>query len=226
MVSEEREERRTVALAAARELLISDGVGGLSMRRLARSSGMAVNTLYALFGTRDGILEALVDETIRDRVAAMQAATGDDADPIRRLRTMVGASVKHAILHSDNVKPMYRAAGELRDLRNRATGMGLGLFSERFRACLDAGRLRDDVEPGQLAEQLMVLVNHASLAWALGEIGDEELAARCDLALATVVASAVTPNELDDIRAWLSEASRSLASITGWSDSRIRPRTA
>ena len=58
------ESRRQRILEAARGLIAGGGMQSLSMRKLAVESGLAVTTLYNLYGSRDDILFALVQDAI------------------------------------------------------------------------------------------------------------------------------------------------------------------
>lgn len=205
-----RIERRARALAAARRLLEDEGAEALSMRRLAKASSMAVNTLYAMFSTRDGILGALVEQAVAARLEAIARSTPTAAAPVDRLEAMVAASVAHAVAHPGLTKPMYRAAAEHRELRRRATEVGIHTIRAGFADAVAAGQQRADVSPPLSAELLMQVVHEASLAWALGELGDRELAARCRYALAVILAAGATPATLPDLQTRVARAAQAL----------------
>lgn len=95
---------------------------------------------------------------------------------------------------------MYRAASQLRSLRAVASAIGLDVFTARLRAAVESGDLRDDVALGPLAELLMRTVNETSLAWALDEIDAEELEARCQHALAVILAAVATTASVDELQ--------------------------
>lgn len=206
-----RDQRRRLALDAARELLERGGASSLSMRKLASATKMAINTLYAMFGTRDGVLEALVTETIAQRMAALREVDEPASSPIDRLEAFVSASVRHAVQNAGTVKPMYRAAGQLRSLRQAANAVGLEMFTHQLREAVDAGQLRDDVGLEPLALLMMQTVNETSLTWALDEIDDDELEARCRHALAVVLAAAATPAYAEDLHRRLRDATEPLS---------------
>lgn len=207
----DRPARRQQALEAAQHLLEDEGVGALSMRRLAKASNMAVNTLYAMFSTRDGILEALVQRAVQARLAHIESAVGDAASPVERLRRMVDASIQHAVAHPALTKPMYRAAAERRHLRRTATEVGLARIHATFDAAIQAGELRPDTDGRLLAEHQMLVVHETSLAWSLDEIDDEALAARCHHTLAVLLAAHATPACAPDMQARLAAATARLA---------------
>lgn len=206
-----RDERRRVALDAAAALLEDEGVGALSMRRLARASKMAVNTLYAMFSTRDGILQALVDRAVAQRMKALGERVDAGGSPCARLESLIEASVQHSTAHPATMKPMYRAAAELRAVRRSASQTGLTFFAHELASAIDAGELRAGSHPELLASTLMLVVHECSLAWALDEISDAVLLARCRHVLALTLAAAAAPAHAPVLQARLDAASAALA---------------
>jgi TetR/AcrR family tetracycline transcriptional repressor len=55
---------REAVLTEARVLLADDGLGGLSMRRLADRLGVAPNALYSHVGGKTDLIDALLDDTL------------------------------------------------------------------------------------------------------------------------------------------------------------------
>jgi AcrR family transcriptional regulator len=80
------EETRQRILAATRELLARDGYGSVSLDEVARAADVARATVYYQFGSKTGLLEAVVWDLQR---RAGQSAVTDAvelADPIDALR--------------------------------------------------------------------------------------------------------------------------------------------
>jgi TetR/AcrR family transcriptional regulator, regulator of autoinduction and epiphytic fitness len=76
-------------LDAARRRLTGDGWTGATMTSIAADAGVAVQTVYAIFGSKGAILAALLDDV---EVAAADADdVGDDvsAGPVEQLRRVV-----------------------------------------------------------------------------------------------------------------------------------------
>jgi AcrR family transcriptional regulator len=192
MVDErDRQVRRREAIREARRILGEEGVGALSMRRLAKASKMAVNTLYAMFSTRDGILQAIVEDTIAERVARLSKVEGG-ADPVERLDALVRASLQHAVDNPGLFKPMYRALTDQRALKWRVQEVGAGFFAARIDEAVAAGQLRDDTDAASLARVLFEVAHDSSLAWAHDEIDAAALEARSLHAVAVIVAASAS----------------------------------
>jgi AcrR family transcriptional regulator len=78
-------ETRRALLAAAHDLLASEGPAALSVRRIAAAAGVSTMNVYSRFGGKDGVVEELfVDGFARLGDAMSQDATTDD--PLADLR--------------------------------------------------------------------------------------------------------------------------------------------
>ena len=67
---QDREEKRAEVISAARRLFVEDGYDATSMAALARSAGVAPNTIYWYFGDKDDVLIAVLDAVLADALAA------------------------------------------------------------------------------------------------------------------------------------------------------------
>lgn len=61
---EQAQETRRKILTAARELFFENGYTGTSIENIAHAAGVAVETIYAVFGNKRSILTSLVDISI------------------------------------------------------------------------------------------------------------------------------------------------------------------
>ena len=108
--------RREAILAAARELITAHGFEGVTMRELARNSGVTPKTLYALFESKERLLLTAVEERYRYLYQMIDEATFDHG--IDRLlyiiETVAETTRKNSeyakalapILHQDGVSPI------------------------------------------------------------------------------------------------------------------------
>jgi len=64
----------------ASDILAREGASGISMRRLAQAAGCSTTVLYHLFGSKNGIVEALFIEGF-ERLQAAQSALLPQPDP-------------------------------------------------------------------------------------------------------------------------------------------------
>lgn len=75
---EQKRQRRAEIVAAAQDLLASDGVDGVTLNRIARRVGLAKSNLYRYFDSREQILARLVT----DRMAAWADAVAAGLAPL------------------------------------------------------------------------------------------------------------------------------------------------
>lgn len=66
---QDREEKRSELIDAARRLFIDDGYEATSMAALARAAGVAANTIYWYFDDKDDVLIAVLDAVLADALA-------------------------------------------------------------------------------------------------------------------------------------------------------------
>jgi AcrR family transcriptional regulator len=101
--AEQAQLTRDHILDAAEELFLADGYGTTTITRIARQAGVAADTVYATFGSKRGILQALMDARITgdtepvpllDRPEFTAAPAG--ADRSQRIRLVAdGAAAIH-----------------------------------------------------------------------------------------------------------------------------------
>jgi len=95
---------RQQVLAAARDLLVSRGLDGMTMRALAERLSVAPNTLYSHVANKT----ALLDEVLDDVLGAVETDGLLDHDPCDGLRRMMSSTYRVLLEHADLV-PLYLA---------------------------------------------------------------------------------------------------------------------
>jgi AcrR family transcriptional regulator len=76
---EQAEETRRRLLTASRRLFVQQGYAGATIESIAAAAGVAVQTVYAAFGSKQGILLALLDEM----AAAIRRGSCASGSPLR-----------------------------------------------------------------------------------------------------------------------------------------------
>ena len=105
-------------LAAAEELFLAGGYGKTTIAKVARQAGVAADTVYATFGSKQGILKALMDARV----------SGDD-EPVPLLdRPVIRASAaqpdrgQRVQLVADGIAAIHERARRIDDLMLSAAG--------------------------------------------------------------------------------------------------------
>lgn len=94
-------------LGVAVRLLVTDGAHALSMRRIANEAGCSTTVLYTLFGSKNGIIDALFQDGF-SRLGAAQRASVDDGDsPMQRLLHLCQAYRRTALEHPTHYAIMF-----------------------------------------------------------------------------------------------------------------------
>lgn len=109
-----RETRRSI-LDAALKLFVASGYAATSVQSIAERAGVAVQTVYAVFGTKRELLRQLIESTISGDDEPLPLLERPDAqsiaaEPDARRRAELDAAMSRAI--TDRVAPIIRVAEE------------------------------------------------------------------------------------------------------------------
>ena len=103
--------QRPTIIAAARGLIIADGLEALSLRRLAAELGVTAPALYAHVEDKQDLLRALAEGEFDTLVTRFEQVT--DTDPIARIRGHNRAYVEHARANPELFRVMFLFPPEL-----------------------------------------------------------------------------------------------------------------
>jgi AcrR family transcriptional regulator len=149
---EQSDRKRTKILVAARAQLESRGFVGFSLESIARASGVTRQTIYNLFGSRSGLLEALFDQLASSGGMERMRSVMQQTDPESALTGFVDVFCGfwrkdrllirriHGIVAID---PEFAAAVEARNRRRQAAAARIVSLLARSH---DAGLAADQSE--------------------------------------------------------------------------------
>jgi AcrR family transcriptional regulator len=166
-------------LDAADELFIVAGYAATTMQAIADQAGVAVQTVYAAFGTKRELLRQLIERSltgdddplpITERAAAQSIAV----EPERRRRAELGAALSRSI--TERVAPLVRVATEAAASDSELATMMEAVKAARRRemttsAALLAGPDGLQVEPHEAAATLYVLYSPQVADMLMGDYG-------------------------------------------------------
>ena len=104
-----RQTLRRAILDAASRLLVEGGLQALSMRRVAAEVGCSTTVLYTLFGSKQGLLDALWREGF-GRLWQAEERSRETDDPLARLAALGAAYRRHALENPDYYRVMFGGA--------------------------------------------------------------------------------------------------------------------
>jgi len=160
------EARRRAILDAALELFLERGYDDVSMNEVVQRAGGSLATLYRLFGSKEGLFEAILAELSNEIVAPLLDEEIDRRLPAEALQK-VGESFLARVLAPDALAWHRLAINEgpkSPDLRAAILRIGPGRVRERLAGYLERqarlGRLQI-ADPKLAAAQFLALVKAA-----------------------------------------------------------------
>jgi AcrR family transcriptional regulator len=153
-------------IAAAVDLLRTTGKPDFTVQEVVDRSGMSLRSFYHHFATKDDLLLALMEETVRRYVASVRDALSEVEDPVDRFRilltTMFGSPETDDPASRGLVLFQWHLADSRTDEFTATLAPQVALVTEILTEGVDAGRFRTDIPVPVLAD----LVSN-TLAFAL-----------------------------------------------------------
>lgn len=98
---------RAEILAAARDLLVREGSGSLSMRKVAERIGCSATAIYLHFKNRDDLVSCVCEETMAGLVRELQQVADRNADPLVALRKALRRYVDFGLEHPEQYQATF-----------------------------------------------------------------------------------------------------------------------
>lgn len=134
---------RAAVVDAARELLMQDGLAGLSLRRLASRLDVTAAALYAYVDNKRDLLEAVIETEFNRLIGEFQRY--EQGDPITRMCNMSWAYVNYAQENPRVFRTMFMFRAQL---STDPTGNDFAMATQAFTAARKP--LIDAMEQGLL----------------------------------------------------------------------------
>jgi len=184
------ERTRAAILESATALLYRRGLDGVGVAELCTAVGASKETLYRHFGSKDGLIEAVLtarSDRVMRWLADAAAAAGDD--PAAQLAAVFDA------LGTWYAEPEFRGCAIVNAAAQRHTDPSRAIAArhlDRYRDLLaDIATRAGAAEPAGLAQQLLMLVEGATVV-ADQHNADRHVAAHARQAALTLLAAATS----------------------------------
>ena len=134
-----------------RALFDERGMQHAPVEEIARAAGIARGLIYRHFSSKEELFVAAVVDYLAELGAAMEAATADEPDPLRRLERLTEAYARYCLRYpaflDACISLMHRPASELAEIVSESVWLRLG---QGMAACLEhsAAALRAGTEAG------------------------------------------------------------------------------
>jgi AcrR family transcriptional regulator len=147
-------------ISAATELLNETDRTDFTVQEIVERSKMSLRSFYQHFGSKDELLIALFEETIRGYIARLRAIVETRNDPMEQLRAFVTGlygSVEGAVPSGSRALTLFHLQLADSHPNEYATALApqIELLMEIIDAGVESGQFRTDVGPRQLAMLLM-----------------------------------------------------------------------
>ncbi|NLU73762.1 TetR/AcrR family transcriptional regulator [Streptomyces sp. HNM0575] len=167
---------RSALLARAEETVRERGVAALSLRELARETGVSHGAPRRHFGDRQALLDALAEEGFVRLGQDLEAAVrGAEPDCTARLQALARAYVRFATRHAALLELMYagkhrEGAESVHAAAERAFAVALGVIAD----AQETGELVPG-DPESLAQVALATLHGLTALKAGGMLGSEDL---------------------------------------------------
>jgi AcrR family transcriptional regulator len=103
---------RDEILTVSKDLLIEDGFGKLSMRKIAKRANVTATSIYLHFENKDDLLLTLVQESIESLKKVLLNVIDDSLDAFTQLHKLAKAYIQYAIDHPKKYEIIYMVRPE------------------------------------------------------------------------------------------------------------------
>lgn len=175
-------------IAAAREIIRETGNAELPMRLLAARAKVSMTRPYALFGSKSGVVAAILASDYV--VFAAQRAALHSPDVIERHFDSMRLGLNLYASDQPFYRALFRMTWDTAQGGSDPTRLNHSAFVARMRAASEAGLLRPDVDPELCADVLTDLFSSSVRAWAVLGWDIERLYAKLGYSYAIAFAGA------------------------------------
>jgi AcrR family transcriptional regulator len=142
-------------LESARDLYVSEGFAGLSMRRVAERAGLSATAIYRYFKDKEALLSATCEEGFRLFGEHLYGALKGET-PLERYRLAGEAYLRFALENSRDYRVMFMSNAEdwglvrMPEQNQERFSPTFRFLVDRVRECMEAGVMRPG-DPGEIA---------------------------------------------------------------------------
>jgi len=187
--------RRNTILAAARKILVSGGSDKFVIRTLAEEAQTTPRTIYAIFGSKEGVLRELYLEISALPETLAQETPQDLVQTLDSLDAAIGRIIDEAPLTRVLIYALQYAG-----LDNERIAMEEGIthsLSPILENCRLNGELQDLVSPHMLAQQIVLTFIQGMRRWSQHGMPDDALRPYTLFGIILLMMGAASPSARD-----------------------------
>ena len=162
-------QRQRHILATVRAMLDEVGYEGMTIRALARRAEVAQGTLYNLYGGKDGLVLAAVDELMADLAgAAAEQAPEEGINAILALNGVLGEQIRATPRYADAMTRILFHVQPDDPLVDVLFARSYPFFKAQLVTAQHKGEVRCDIDTDLLARHLVGQQWGGVLLWMMG----------------------------------------------------------
>ncbi len=174
----QRGKRRDQILDAARRLIRATGGTDFPMRRLAEESEVSLVTPYNLFGSKSGVLYALLNDSLErlDREVDVRPST----KPVDAVLELAGIAADLYASDPEFYRPLIRFLIGVADAEHRPRSLEQSLlrWTRTVEAAVNGGLLPATIDRNLLARQLLITFVGVLELWIHEDLDDDAFRAQ------------------------------------------------
>src|SRR5215831_9716955 len=166
----ERSETRDKILDAARELFVTEGYEGVSMRRVAEKIEYSPTAIYVHFADKEELFRDLCHQDYAQLAQVFQSSVMSD-DPIERLKQIGAIYTDFGIRYPNHYKFMFmtsQPAHEFdeqdREMHGNPERDAYAFLKWAVQQAIDAGCFRNDVQDAEMVSQILWAAVHGVIS--------------------------------------------------------------
>lgn len=168
-------QRQSNILATVRAMLEEVGYDGMTIRGLAKRAGVAQGTLYNLYGGKDALVLAAVDDLLSQLSGtAVEEAPSEGFEAIFARSRLVGAQIEATPGYADAMTRILFHVGPSDPLVEVLFAGSYPFLKLQLDAARENGEVRPDVDTGLVARHLVGQQWGVVLLWMMGMIPVED----------------------------------------------------
>ena len=166
----EKSETRDKILDAARELFVTEGFEGVSMRRVAEKIEYSPTAIYVHFADKQELFHELCQQDYA-RLAEVFQSSAMSSDPMERLQQIGNTYIEFGVRYPNHYKFMFMTSHppqepdeEDREIMGDPEVDAYAFLKWAVQQAIDAGRLREELKDAELVSQTLWASVHGVIA--------------------------------------------------------------
>ena len=167
--------RRDAILECARSILSDLGYDGLTMRGLAHQAGVATSTLYTLYGNKDDLLLAAVDDLLIELAETTGATHKEGIEAILHLNQVSTTQIQETPQYAQAMTRSLLRTGADSRLVEVLFASSYPFVLQHLEVAKDRREIRDETDVVGIAKLLVGQQWGTVLLWMMGMLTLEQL---------------------------------------------------